>query len=121
MAEPVSIASGLVALATLHFDPALPSLIVQSYQNHPKTRTRPRWSEPEALNGVLSALIETLNANTDTNPPASNIPSFVVERPVEVLAELEKSSTRFAPAKGLKTGAQLQYMGEDIDGFPDEC
>ncbi|XP_044717868.1 uncharacterized protein HRG_08510 [Hirsutella rhossiliensis] len=59
MAEPVGLASGLLALATFAFQSSITLYsTVQSFRDHPK-RVRDLIDELEALSGVLGPLTET--------------------------------------------------------------
>ncbi|KAM4056419.1 hypothetical protein HRG_014773 [Hirsutella rhossiliensis] len=62
MAEPVGLASGLLALATFAFQSSITLYsTVQSFRDHPK-RVRDLIDELEALSGVLGPLTETVSA-----------------------------------------------------------
>ena len=58
MAEPISLASGLLALATFAFQSSLSLCDMgKSSRSHPK-RVRDLFLELEALNGVLGPLVD---------------------------------------------------------------
>ena len=119
MAEPIGIASGLVALATFAFQSSIALFnSVKSYQSHPK-RVRDLTEELETLNGVLGALRETVNANTDTNLASLGYPLLRCGNACKDFEEeLKKCSTRSSAGKtSFRDWAKLKYMGEDIDGF----
>ena len=119
MAEPIGIASGLVALATFAFQSSSALFdIVQSYRSHPK-RVRDLTEELEGLTGVLGALAETLNANTDTEFASLEYPLLRCANACKDFEEeLKKCSTRSLAGKtSFRDWAKLKYMGEDIDGF----
>ncbi|KAJ5757723.1 uncharacterized protein N7511_006417 [Penicillium nucicola] len=119
MAEPIGIASGLVALTTFAFQSSVTLFtLVQSYQSHPK-RVRDLTEELETLNGVLGALAETVNANNDTNLTSLEYPLLRCGNACKDFEEeLKKSSMRSRAGKtSFRDWAKLKYMGEDIDGF----
>ncbi|KXG51328.1 uncharacterized protein PGRI_093400 [Penicillium griseofulvum] len=119
MAEPIGIASGLVALATFAFQSSSALFdVVQSYRSHPK-RVRDLTEELEGLTGVLGALAETLNANTDTELASLEYPLLRCANACKDFEEeLKKCSTRSLAGKtSFRDWAKLNYMGEDIDGF----
>lgn len=119
MAEPIGIASGVVALATFAFQSSTTLFnVVQSYQSHPK-RVRDLTEELETLTGVLSALTETLNANTDAKLSSLEYPLLRCGNACgDFVEELKKCSTRSRAGKtSFRDWAKLTYMGEDIDGF----
>jgi hypothetical protein len=119
MAESIGIASGLVALATFAFQSSTALFdVVQSYQSLPK-RARDLTEELEALNGVLGALIETLNANTDINLASLEYPLLRCGNSCRDFdEEIKKCSTRSLAGKtSFREWANLRYMGEDIDSF----
>lgn len=100
MAEPIGIVSGLVALATFAFQSSTALFdVVQSYQSHPK-RVRDLTEELETLNGVLGALIETLNANTDIKLASLEYPLLRYGNSCrDFEEELNKFSTRSLAGK----------------------
>ncbi|KAF7517933.1 hypothetical protein PCG10_000731 [Penicillium crustosum] len=119
MAEPIGIASGLVALAGFAFQSSIALYdSVQSYQSHPK-RVRDLTEELETLNGVLGALRDTVNANTDINLTSLGYPLLRCGNACKDFEEeLKKCSTRSSAGKtSFRDWAKLKYMGEDIDGF----
>ena len=74
MAEPIGIASGLLAIATFAFQSSITLYqTVQSFQNHPKV-VRNLKEELEALNVVLDSLIKTVKATTDVDLSALDFP-----------------------------------------------
>ncbi|KUM55333.1 hypothetical protein ACN42_g11983, partial [Penicillium freii] len=117
MAEPIGIASGLVALATFAFQSSTALFdVVQSYQSHPK-RVRDLTEELETLNGVLSPLTEILNVNNDINIASLEYPLLRCGNPCrDFEEELRKSSTRSLAGKtSFRDWAKLKYMGEDVE------
>ena len=119
MAEPIGIASGLVALATFAFQSSGALYdVVQSYRSH-ATRVRDLMEELGSLNGVLGSLAETLNANADIALPSLEYPLLRCANACKDFEEeLKKCSTRSLAGKtSFRDWAKLNYMGEDIDGF----
>jgi hypothetical protein len=119
MAEPISLASGLLALTTF----ALQSSIalyktVQSFQSHPQ-RVRDLTEELEALTGVLGPLTETISATTDVDLSALDLPLLRCGNACkEFEQEIMKCSSRsLGGRKSFRDWAKLRYMGEDIDSF----
>ncbi|KAK6811345.1 hypothetical protein RU639_012791 [Aspergillus parasiticus] len=101
MAEPIGLASSLLALATFAFK-ASSSLYdtVNSFRSHTK-RVRDLIEELEALNGVLAPLQELLDTTTDEN-----------------LSVLELPLRRCGHAcNDFRDWAKLRYLGDDIDSF----
>ncbi|KAH7370315.1 hypothetical protein BKA65DRAFT_488158 [Rhexocercosporidium sp. MPI-PUGE-AT-0058] len=74
MAEPISLASGLLALAGFAFQASITLYqTVQSFKFHPK-QLRDLKEELEALSGVLGSLTETVSATTDVDLSALDLP-----------------------------------------------
>ena len=119
MAEFIGVASGLLALSTF----ALQSSVtlyetVKSFQSH-QQRIRELIEELVALSGILSSLTDTVNATSDLDLSALNIPLLRCGNACEDFEkEIVKCSSR---SDGNRTSfrdwAKLRYMGEDIDGF----
>ena len=119
MAEPIGLASGLVALATfaLHSSVALYET-VNSFNSH-QQRVRDLAEESGALSGVLGSLTETIRASTDLDLSALEIP---LRRCGKACGEFEQEIKKCALRSGgsrasFRDWARLKYMGEDIDGF----
>ncbi|KAE8327620.1 hypothetical protein BDV39DRAFT_204931 [Aspergillus sergii] len=118
MAEPVGLASGLLALATFAFKASL-SLYetVNSFRSHTK-RVRDLIEELEALGEVLAPLQELLDTTTDENLSALELP---LRRCGNACSEFEqeivKCSSRSANRTSFRDWAKLRYLGDDIDGF----
>ena len=118
MADPIGIASGLLALATFAFKSSL-SLYetVNSFRSHSK-RVRDLIEELEALSGVLAPLQELLDTTTDDNLSALELP---LQRCGSACSEFEqeiiKYSSRSANRTSFRDWAKLRYLGDDIDGF----
>ena len=119
MADPISLASGLLTLATFAFQSSITlHNTVQSFRFHPK-RVRDLNEELDALSGVLRSLTETVSATTDVNLSALELPLLRCGNACkEFEQELLKCSSR---SDGNRTSfrdwAKLRYMGDDIDGF----
>lgn len=119
MAEPIGIASGLMALATFAFQSSVGLYqTVQSYQGLPK-RVRDLNEELQSLNEVLGGLNETLGSDNGSKLNA-------LERPLlrcgnacrDFEEEIRKCSTRSSGGrKSFRDWAKMRYMGQDIDGF----
>jgi hypothetical protein len=119
MAEPIGVASGLLALATFAFQSSIALYqTVQSFQFHPK-RVRDLEEELEALSGVLGSLTETISATTDVDLSALNLP---LQRCGNACKEFGQEITKCSSRSGgsrtsFRDWAKLRYMGDDIDGF----
>jgi hypothetical protein len=119
MAEPISLASGLLALATFAFQSSIALYeTVKSFQSHQK-RVRDLIDELEALSGVLGPLTEIVSDTTDVDLSALDLPLL---RCGNACKEFEQEIMKFsARSNGSRTSfrdwAKLRYMGDDIDGF----
>ena len=119
MAEPIGIASGLVALATFAFQSSIAlSNTVKEYKYHPK-RVRDLIQELEALSDVLRLLTETADATADVDLSMLDIP---LRRCDNICKEFQQELTKCSSRSGgdrtsFRDWAQLKYMGDDIDGF----
>lgn len=119
MAEPIGIASGLLALATFAFQSSIAlSNTVKGFKYHPK-RVRDLIQELEALSDVLRLLTETVGATTDVDLSILDIPLRRCDNICkEFQQELKKCSLRSGGDRtSFRDWAQLKYMGDDIDGF----
>jgi len=119
MAEPISLASGLLALATFAFQSSVALYnTVQSFQSHPK-RVRDLIEELEALGGVLGPLGETVRATTDVDLSPLDLPLLRCGNACKDFEqELLKCSSRTGGSRNsFRDWAKLRYMGDDIDGF----
>ena len=118
MAEPIGIASGLLALATFAFKSSV-SLYqaVESFQNNQRI-IRELKEELEALNGVLQSLQEAA-ANNCADLKGLNLPLFRCGKACKDLEAVIVKCT--AHSGGSRTSfrdwAKLKYMGDDIVGF----
>jgi hypothetical protein len=119
MADPISLASGLLTLATFAFQSSIGLYkTVQSIQFHPK-RVRDLQQELEALSGVLGSLAETAKAITDVDLSALNLPLMRCGNACkEFEQEIMKCSSRSGGTRAsFRDWAKLTYMGDNIDGF----
>ncbi len=118
MADPISLASGLIALTTfaLQSSKALYQTI-QSFQNNRKA-IRDLREELEALDGVLQALTQTATV-TPTHLDALKLPLYRCGTACKDFKAIVVKCT--AHSSGSRTSfrdwARLTYMGEDITGF----
>ncbi|KAL4943092.1 hypothetical protein BDV06DRAFT_190804 [Aspergillus oleicola] len=119
MAEPISLASGLVALATFAFQSSHSLYdMVKSFRSHP-TRVRDLMEELEALSGVLGPLVDRVNATSDTDLSALSLPLLRCGNACkEFQQEIAKCASRSSATRtSFRDWAKLKYMGDDIDGF----
>ena len=74
MADPVSLASGILALVIFAYKSCLTlHTTIQSFKNYPK-QVRDLIKELEALISVLEFLSDTMRSRTDTDLPALDLP-----------------------------------------------
>lgn len=118
MAEPIGVASGLVALATLAFKASVALYTTVSSFNSHQQRVRDLAEEASALSGVLGSLTETISAS-DLDLSALEIPLRRCGKACEEFEqEIKKCSLRSGGNRAsFRDWARLKYMGEDIDGF----
>ena len=119
MAEPIGIASGLLALSTFAFQSSIKLYnTVKSFQFHPK-RVRDLIEELEALTNVLRSLTETVGAITEVDLSALDLPLLRCGNACkEFEQEIMRCSSRSLGARtSFRDWAKLKYMGDDIDGF----
>jgi hypothetical protein len=118
MAEPIGIASGLVALASFAFQSSL-SLYraVDSFQSN-KRIIRELREELESLEGVLKSLQEATTENA-VDLPALKLPLLRCGQACrEFEALIAKCTTHSGGSKtSIRDWAKLTYMGDDIVGF----
>ncbi|KAK5074422.1 hypothetical protein LTR70_010235 [Exophiala xenobiotica] len=122
MAEPISLASGLLALATF----ALQSSVtlynrILSFKSH-HTRVRDLVEVLEELQGlseVLNPLSETIRATTEIDFSPLDLPLLRCGNACkEFEQELLKCSSRSSNDRtSFRDWARLRYMGDDIDNF----
>jgi hypothetical protein len=121
MADPISLASGLLALVIFAHKSCLTlHTTIQSIKNHPK-RVRDLIGELEALSAVLESLTDTLKSDTNVNLSALDLPLRRCGSACdEFLQEVQKCCSRSGGDKmSLRDWAKLKYMGDDIDDFKD--
>jgi hypothetical protein len=119
MAEPIGLASGLLTLAAFAFQASITLYkTLQSFQFHPK-QLRDLKEELEALSGVLGSLTETVNATTDVDLSALDLPLLRCGNACkEFEREIMKCSSRSGGNRtSFRDWAKLRYMGDNIDGF----
>ncbi|KAL4866008.1 hypothetical protein BDV12DRAFT_140006 [Aspergillus spectabilis] len=119
MADPISIASGLLALATFAFQSSLSLYdMVKSFRSHP-TRVRDLMEELEALSGVLGPLVDRVRGTSDTDLSVLNLPLLRCGNACkEFEQEIMKCASRSSATRtSFRDWAKLKYMGDDIDGF----
>ncbi|PVI06671.1 hypothetical protein DM02DRAFT_667213 [Periconia macrospinosa] len=118
MAEPISMASGLLTLVTFVVQASTVLYnTVQSLKNHTK-RVRDLKDELEALNGVLEALADTIRAINDLDLSALKHILFQCGKACENFQrELLKCSSRSGGSWSFRDWARLRYSEEDINGF----
>ena len=119
MAEPIGVASELIALAAFAFKSSVALCsTVKSFQFHPQ-RVRDLVEQLEALSAVLHALTETVSTTTDVDLSALELPlqrcgDACGEFEGEILACLKRSN---GSRTSFRDWAKLKYMGDDIDSF----
>lgn len=118
MAEPIGVASGLLTLAVFAFQAgATLYQTIRSFHNHP-IHVRELVQELEALNIVLQALSETIDA-TDVSLASLDLPLLRCGKACEEFEqELIKCSSRSNSGRtSFRDWVKLRYMGDNIDGF----
>ncbi|KAE8381497.1 hypothetical protein BDV26DRAFT_278708 [Aspergillus bertholletiae] len=119
MAEPIGLASGLLALTTFAFQSSITLYeTVNSFRSH-SSRVRDLTDELEALSGVLGPLKDLLDSTTDVDLSALELPLLRCGNACsEFEQELIKCSSRSGNGRtSFRDWAKLRYMGDDIDGF----
>ena len=119
MAEPIGLASGLLTLATFAFRSSVALYeTVKSFHSHPK-RVRDLIEELDALSGVLGPLNDLVNAATDIDLSALELPLLRCGNTCkEFQQEILKCYSRSGKNRtSFRDWAKLRYMGDDIDGF----
>lgn len=119
MADPVSLASGILTLITF----ASKSSVVlyksiESYRSHPKN-VRDLKEELEALTGVLQVLSETVEKHKEIDISALKLPLLRCGKACQEFEEaLAKCSSRSGGSKtSFRDWAKLKYLGDGIDEF----
>jgi len=118
MADPLSTASGVLALAVFAFQSSrVLYQTIASFQSNQRT-VRQLKEELEALNGALEALQETAT-NAAVDLTMLRLPLLRCGKACEDFEALIAKCT--AHSGGSKTSfrdwAKLRYMGDNIDGF----
>ena len=118
MAEPIGIASGLVALTTFAFQSSIALYkTVRSFRTHPRD-VRELLEQLDALGGVLDSLLKTVQEFTDLDLSSLEKP---LRRCGNACQEFEQELLKCAPRSGDKATfrgwAKLKYLGDDIDTF----
>ncbi|KAL3488200.1 hypothetical protein BJX62DRAFT_212449 [Aspergillus germanicus] len=119
MADPISLTSGLLALATFAFQSSLSLYdMVKSFRSHP-IRVRELMEELEALSGVLGPLSDKVRATHDMDLSVLSLPLFRCGNACkEFEHEIMKCASRSSATRtSFRDWAKLKYMGDDIDGF----
>ncbi|KAL4781665.1 hypothetical protein BJX76DRAFT_10180 [Aspergillus varians] len=119
MADPIGVASGLLALTTFAFQSSLSLCdMVKTFRSHP-ARVRDLLDELEALSGVLGPLVERVEATKDMELSVLNLPLLRCGNACkEFEQEIMKCASRSSATRtSFRDWAKLRYMGDDIDGF----
>ena len=120
MAEPISIASGVLALATFGVQATASLLqVIKDFKRAPST-VRQLKEELEALITVLQSL-EANTADTETNFAALKTPLYRCSKACQDFeAKLSHFAGRSNSAKAnFQDWTKLKYLGSDINGFKD--
>ncbi|KAJ5538266.1 hypothetical protein N7494_007745 [Penicillium frequentans] len=121
MAEPVGLASGIIALASFAFQCSVTLYeTVNSFRSHPK-RVRDLLEELEALSSVLAPLVDLVNSTSDIDLSVLDLPllrcgNACKEFQEEVLRCASRSNSN---RTSFRDWARLTYMGDDIGDFRD--
>lgn len=121
MAEPASLASGILALVVLaHKSCFALHTAIQGFKSYPR-RVRDLIEELEALISVLELLGDTMRAHADIKFPALNLPLQRCGRACdEFLQELRDCYTRSRDdRRSYWDWAKLKYMSDNIGNFKD--
>lgn len=121
MAEPISLASGILALVIFAHKSCLTlHSTIQSFKTHTK-RVRDLVQELETLIGVLESLTDTVETNKDVDLSVLDLPLQRCGNACnEFLQELQKCCARSGGDKqSFRDWAKLKYMGDNIDDFKD--
>ncbi|KAL4934806.1 hypothetical protein BDV06DRAFT_155007 [Aspergillus oleicola] len=119
MAEPISLASGLLALATFAFQSSLSLYdMVKSFRSHPM-HVRDLLEGLEALNGVLGPLVDRVQATSDADLSTLELPLLRCGNACKDFKEdiMKCAGRSNATRANFRDWAKLKYMGDDIDGF----
>jgi hypothetical protein len=121
MADPISLASGLLALVIFAHKSCLTlHTTIQSFRAHPK-RVRDLINELETLSSVLESLTDTIKSDTGADLSALDLPLQRCGNACnEFLQELQKCCSRSGgDRQSFRDWAKLRYMGDNIDDFKD--
>ncbi|KAM5342224.1 hypothetical protein ACJ41O_015255 [Fusarium nematophilum] len=119
MAEPIGVASGLVAFAAVALKASFVLIeTIRSFGHQPK-QVRDLIEELETLGGVLSTLTETIDASTTVDLSALELPlkrcgNACTEFRQEILNCLSRSG---GDRSSFRDWVKLRYMGDDINSF----
>ena len=119
MAEPLGLASAILALATFALKTSVTLYDdIKSFRSHPK-KVRDLLEELRSLEEVLEMLMKTVGAAVEADFSALKIPlQRCGEACEEFGIELARCSTRSSTDRtSFRDWAKMKYMGEDIDGF----
>lgn len=120
MAEPIGLASGLLALTVFAFQSSVSLCqIVDSFQSNKKF-IRELKEELEALNGVLQSLQVAIVDNSG-HLSVLNLPLFRCGKACKDFEEVISKCTSHSGGSrtSFRDWAKLQYMGDDITKFKD--
>ena len=118
MADPISTASGILALAVFAFQSSAQLYqLVASFQNNQRT-VRELKEELEALHGVLQSLQETA-ATSDADLTSLKLPLLRCGKACKDFEAVVVRCTAHSSASrtSFRDWAKLKYMGDDIVGF----
>lgn len=119
MGEPISLASGLLTLATFAFQSSIKLYdTIKSFHTHLR-RVCDLVEELEALSEVLGPLADIVDNRPDADLSALKLPLLRCGNAChDFEKELLKCSSRSTNTRAsFRDWARLRYMGDDIDGF----
>ena len=119
MADPVSLSSGLLTLATFAFQSSIVLYkAIESYRSHPKN-VRDLKEELETLADVLKSLAETIEKHKDTDLTTLKLPLLRCGKACREFEDVvaKCSSRSGGPRTSFRDWAKLRYMGDGIDEF----
>ncbi|PKX91231.1 uncharacterized protein P174DRAFT_515133 [Aspergillus novofumigatus IBT 16806] len=118
MGDPISLACGLLTLATFAFQSSVTLCdTIKSFNTHLR-RVQDLMEELQALSDVLGPLTEIVNTNSDTDLSALKLPLLRCGNACKDFEkELLKCSSRSSGNRtSFRDWARIRYMGDDIDG-----
>lgn len=121
MADPISLASGVLALVVFAHKSCLTLYTtIQSFKTQPK-RVRDLTDELGAFTNVLESLSDMMRLHTEVDFPALDLPLRRCSSACdEFLQELRKCCSRSGgDRQSFRDWAKLRYMGDNIDDFTD--